>query len=262
MPHTYYQPRSYIQRHIFSRLLFLWLFLSLAACTTHNPQKSALPDRIFSSIALVSPRDIIEINTPDTKTERATEGAITGSAGAGLGGVLIGSAACGPYLYGLCVIGLGTAGLLAGGASGALYGFSGISSDVAEKLEQRMVILRQQRDVHSELVDMVISRVPEGMLAAPESAEVQAILTFEKVEFSKEQDQLSLKTQLRVTFAATKSRRKPEFGSRMFYCLSSPEELDAWLDNKSNTLDTAVDQCLALLAEEIEIVLRNHWAPA
>jgi hypothetical protein len=242
-------------------LLLSWLSLSLVACTTTSIQRSQLPQRTFSSIALISPKDIIEINTPDTKADRAAGGAITGSAGAGLGGILIGSAACGPYLYGLCVIGLGTMGLLAGGASGALYGFSGISSDDAEKLEQRMVILSQQRDVHSELVSMVISLAPEAMLAAPESAEVQAILTIEKVEFAREQDQLSLNTHLRLTFAATESRRKPEFGSRMFYCLSSPNELGSWLDTKSDTLDIAVNQCLAKFANEIQIVLRDHWTP-
>jgi hypothetical protein len=260
MPQFIYQPRPCFQRAILQRLFLCWLCLSLFACAAPKPQKSELPDRTFSSIALISPKDIIAINTPETRTDRGVKGATTGSASAGLGGVLIGAAACGPYLYGLCVVGLGTAGLVAGGTAGALYGFTGISGDMAKELEQRVVILNRQRDLPSELVNNVTSRVPATMLAQPEYAEVQAILTIEKIEFSREQGLAYLKTQVRLTFAATESQRKPEFGSRLFYSLTEEKDFDSWLDTDSNALDLAIDKCLTSLAEEIEVVLREHWA--
>lgn len=260
MPHFLFQQTPELQRDIFQRLFLSWFCLSLFACATPKVEKDELPDRTFSSIVLISPKDIIEINTPETRSDRVAEGAIAGSAGTGLAATLIGAAACGPYLYGLCVVGMGTAGLLAGGATGALYGFSGLPADVVKKLEQRMVELNQQRDLQSELVNKVTSRVPAAMLAQPDAAEVQAILTIEKIDFSHKKGQALLKTQVRLTFAATESQRKPEFGSRLFYSRSEQEDLDAWLEPDSSALNRALNECLASVAEEIETVLREHWA--
>ncbi|MEH6587908.1 MAG: hypothetical protein V7720_15210 [Halioglobus sp.] len=260
MPQFFYLPSHCFQPTIFQRLFLCWLCLSLFACATQEPQKSELPDRTFSSIALISPKDIIAINTPETRAGRSVEGATTGGASAGLGGVLIGAAVCGPYLYGLCVVGLGTAGLLAGGTAGALYGFTGISDDVAKELEQKAFKLNRQRDFQSELVNSVTSRVPAAMLAEPEYAEMQAIVTIEKIDFSREEGLAYLKVQVRLTFAATESQRKPEFGSRIFYSVTVQNDFDSWLNANSSSLDLAIDKCLKSIAEEIQAVLREHWA--
>ncbi len=242
-----------------NRALCTALCLSLLACTTQAPKQDTLPARTFASIALVSPTDIVRVDAPETKSERVLKGASAGGAGTGLAGVLVGAAACGPYLYGLCVIGLGTAGMLAGGVAGALYGFTGIGEDEANKLESRVTRINARENLQSLLVGDITSRVPAAMLASPETAAVQAVLTLEKVEFSGDHSDVYIETHVRLTFAATDSQRKPEYGSRLYYSQKHKGRLKAWLDADSPALQEAIRACMEDIAVEIETVLREHW---
>lgn len=238
------------------------LCFALSSCMTTSPEEQGLPNRTFSTITLVSPQDIASIETPETSSERFREGITTGSAGGSLGAMLVGAAACGPYLYGLCVAGLGAAGLLAGGAAGAMYGFTGISSDDAEKLSRKMATLNRRSDLQSELVAELRREVPAKMLAAPEAADVQAILTIEHLSFVKDKDEVYVEAFVRFQYATDGAEGRPEEGSQSFRGRSHRHPLDTWVEESHKELGLAVNECFERISEKISLVLVEHWRPA
>ena len=244
-----------------TRCIILSTSLIVVSCASSPPADPDLPQRTFSSIALVSPSDIVITQTPETRTEKFKEGVGTGSATGTLGGMLVGATACGPYLYGLCVLGLGAAGLLAGGTAGALYGFDGISGRDARELEERMTELNRQSDLQARLVTLVKARVPEAMFTAPQDAEVQAILTIESVEFVRKSKEVYLESHVRLTFALNENRRVPEMGSRTFDGRSKAADMEAWLDPGMEVLTAGMEQNLDDIADSVAETLKEHWSP-
>lgn len=241
-------------------LIVIFALIS-TACAPFNKQQDTLPNRTFSTVALVSPLDIVEVATPETGTERMLQGASVGSAGVGLGGMLVGAAACGPYLYGLCVVGIGMAGMMAGGIGGALYGFSGMSADDSMKLEQRMTVLMQERNLQSDLIAKLRAELPAAMLAEPDVADVQVIMSFERFEFSSVGDAVRMEAKVRLQYATDGSDQRPEEGFRSFKVRSGESQLDDWLAADNTALVDAIDECIDLAAHDMETLLRELWTP-
>jgi hypothetical protein len=246
-------------RQIIAGSLVIALITSLASCAS-----SALKPELevyFTSIALVSPQDVLDATQPRTRGDKAQEGAGKGLAAGTVGGAAVGALACGPFLYGLCVTALMGAGMLAGGATGALYGFSGFPKDVARKLEHNVEALSRQQDLQSSLVDHIRQQVPSEMLTEPETAEIQAVLVIENVEFIKAKGKVHLVSTVQVTFESTESRRVPQYGSRVFKGQSRDFELNNWLDTSSGDLEEAIRQSLLEVAGKIVTVLNDRWDP-
>ena len=244
---------------LISRTLFITLITSLVSCGSSSPK----PERVvyFSSIALVSPQDVLDATQPKTRGDRAQEGAGRGLVAGTAGGAAVGAIACGPFLYGLCVVALASAGMLAGTATGVLYGFTGFPQDVARKLERRVEALSREHDLQSALVDHIRLQVDPEMLVEPETAEIQAVLTIENVEFVKEKGRVQLVSTVRATFESTESRRVPEHGSRVFKGDSEEFELNDWLNNDSGDLREAINQSLLNAADKVAAVLNARWKP-
>ncbi len=237
----------------------LILAIALTSCSAPPPPQKSLGDRRFTSVALISPADILSVTAGDTRADRVKEGVGVGAASGSLGGMLVGAAACGPYLYGLCVMGLGAAGLLAGGAGGAIYGYTGISGSKAEGLAQRVSDIHSDRDLQTWLVDSVLQRLPPEMLAEPAAAEVQVVLTIEKIEFNKLEGKVHVETTVMAAFESTESRRVPEYGSRLFTGQSGGFRLEELLDQDSSSMKSAVDQSMLPTIDEIVEVLNARW---
>ena len=244
---------------LISRTLVITLIASLVSCGS----SSLKPERVvyFSSIALVSPQDVLDATQPKTRGDRAQEGAGKGLVAGTAGGAAVGALACGPFLYGLCLTAAAAAGMLAGGATGALYGFTGFPEDVARKLERSVEALSRQHDLQSALVDHIRLQVAPEMLAEPETAEIQAVLTIENVEFVKEEGRVHLVSTVRATFESTKSRRVPEHGSRVFKGDSGEFELNDLLNTDSGDLRESIRQSLLDAADKVVAVLNARWKP-
>jgi uncharacterized membrane protein len=238
------------------------ILLVLTSCTVPPPPRKELDTQTFSSIAIISPTDISNVASVGTRSEKMKEGVGIGVASGSLGGMLVGAAACGPYLYGLCVIGLGAAGIIAGGTSGAIYGFSGISDSAARDLKNKLEDLNHEKDLQALLTTHVKTLVPDEMLTEPEVADIQAILVIESIEFLKSEGEVYLETLVRLTFATTESRRVPEHGSRVFMGRSQSAEIDVRLDNDSDEIELAIKKSLNEIAIEIALVLTEHWSPS
>jgi uncharacterized membrane protein len=240
----------------------LTIVLVLTGCTTPPPPQKNLGKQTFSSIALMSPADILNVTTADPRSEKLAEGVGTGAASGSLGGMLVGAAACGPYLYGLCVIGLGTAGFIAGGTSGAIYGFSGISDSSAKELERRIESFNDENDLQAQLVTNVTGLVPNEVLSEPGLAEIQAIVTIENIQFLKSDGEVHIEILVRLTFGTRESRRVPELGSRTFIGSSKADDIDYWLESGSGEIESVIVRTLDEIAKKIAAALVEHWSPA
>jgi uncharacterized membrane protein len=236
--------------------------LSLTGCTTPPPPEKELANQKFSSIALISPADILSVTTADPRSDKLKQGVGTGVTSGSLGGMLVGAAACGPYLYGLCVIGIGAAGFIAGGASGAIYGFSGLSDSSARELEGRIEDINLENDLQTQLVEHVKELVPNEVLSEPALAEIQAIVAIEKIQFLKSAGEVHLEILVRLTFATRESRRVPELGSRDFTAHSKGDDIDHWLEAESSKLESVVAGILDEIARNMAEALVSHWSPA
>ena len=246
-------------RQVIAGYLVVAMTVTLASCGTSPPGPET--EVHFISIALVSPKEVIDASKPQTRGARAQEGAGKGLAAGTAGGAAVGAIACGPFLYGLCVMALASAGMLAGTATGAMYGFTGFPKEDAKKLERKLEALSREHDLQSALVEHIRQQVPAEMLAEPEQAEFQAVLTIENVEFIKEKGKVNLVSTIRVTFERTESRRVPEYGSRVFIGGSSEFKLENLLDNQSGDLESAIRESLLAVSRKIVTVLNDRWDP-
>ena len=242
-----------------TNFLILVLVLSTTACSSQAPKKEF--DRTFKNIALVSPRTVMDVVEIETRGERAQEGAGKGLAAGTIGGAAIGAIACGPFLYGLCVTALMSGGMLAGSATGVLYGLSGFPKDDARELEKQVEILSSKHDFSSTMVENISQQLPPEMIVDPEYAEIQAVLFIENMEFKKVSGGAQLLTTIRASFESTESRRVPQYGSRNFTGESSTYEVDEWLDIDSGQLEQAIRESLSTASEEIVELLNARWEP-
>ncbi len=243
----------------FIGFLVTLLIVSTTACSSPPPKKEF--ERNFKSIALVSPRTVMDVVEIETRGERAQEGAGKGFAAGTIGGAAIGAIACGPFLYGLCVTALMSGGMLAGSATGVLYGLSGFPKDDARELEKQVEILSSKHDFSSALVETISQRLPAEMIADPESAEIQAVLYIENIEFRKVSGGAQLLTTIGASFESTESRRVPQYGSRNFTGESSTYDVDEWLETDQGKLELAIRESLSSASVEIVELLNDRWVP-
>ena len=264
MPGTDSQPASRQQaggKDLIVRALAIATITSLLACSTAPPERAPSAEFRYRSIALVSPQDVLDATRPKTTSQKAQEGAGKGAIGGTLGGAALGAVACGPFLYGLCVSVLAGTGFLAGGATGMLYGFTGFSREVAKTLEQRVELLSSDHDLQSLLVDHIRQQVAPEMLAAPEVADVQAVLIIENIEFIKKGDKAFLLATVKASYQSTESRRVPEHGTRVFTGQSDKVEIGKLLDKDSDALRQAMRQSLLAVADQVVAAMNYRWEP-
>lgn len=136
----------------------------LPACVS-EPEKPRLQPRRFATIAIVSPVEFTKYISPESKTDKAMQGASAGSGTAGLRAMAVGALACGPFLYALCVSGAGLAAMAVGGLGGLMYGVTGISEEDLHVLDRKLHALEATGGQQNQLTDMLRERLPKQMLA-------------------------------------------------------------------------------------------------
>ena len=242
-------------RQPLATFLVISMIVMLGSCSSSQPQPE--PEVHFANIALISVREALDATQPQTRGDRTQEGVEKGGVAGAAGGVAVGAIACGPF-YSLCMM----AGLLAGSATGALYGFTGFPKNVAIELERNVEALSREHDLQSELVYHIRQQVAPEMLAEPDAAEIQAVLIIENLNFVTEGGKVHLVSTVRASFESTEPRRVPQYGSRVFKGQSGEFELKNWLDTSSGDLEEAVRQSLLDVSGKIVTVLNDRWKPA
>jgi len=236
------------------------LALIMAGCATKSPVPPYEP-RTFRSVAIVSPAEFITYVTPETRSQKAAEGAGTGAGVTGAGAMAAGALLCGPFFFGLCVAGLGLAGMAVGGVGGLAYAVTGISGDDVETLDSKLRETGESGDLQTQLTESVRSKLSEKMLATVAEAEVQAILSIHSMELRHSEEDFYLKLTARFEYARG-GGDESDGGYREIAARSTRHDLDYWLSADPAEMQNAVDECLEKLSTEISRRLNQRWSGA
>lgn len=231
----------------------------LVSCASNSIYNSIGGKPKFSTVAIVTPQSVVAIEGAETKSSKAAKGITYGSAGGAAGGAVVGALACGPYFYGVCIVGMSAAGMLAGGTAGAMYGFTGVSKEDSLYVLEEIEHLRHRRDFQTELAEGVIGGLPIEIVSTPEEADAQAITQVKSIEFI-EQDQGSvfMEVSAKVTIVFRHENSEYEQIDKNISVRSSTDKLDNWLAPGNDSFESAVNQCLDRLTEEMTVFVLNH----
>lgn len=238
-------------------VLLVCLMIITNGCTTDVP-KPRLQARTFTTLAIVSPGEFVDYITPETKGDKAMEGAEAGFSSGGLGAMAAGALACGPFLYGLCVVGLGLAGMAVGGVGGLAYGITGISADDVEILDRKLHELSAIENLQTNLAENLRGKLPPKMLAPLDAAEVQALVTVSKIEMRHSDDDLYLKVTARFEYARDASY-DPQGGYREIEGRSSRHALSYWKRADEAMMQAAWVECREKITSKMSQLLNEHW---
>jgi hypothetical protein len=215
----------------------------------------------FSTVAIVTPEDIVAIEAVESNFSTPVRGAAHGSAGGTIGGAMVGALACGPYLYGICVMGMGYAGMIVGGVGGALYGFSGVSEEDSLYIMEEMAHLNQHRDFQHELAAGVASKLPDGLVSTPLIADAQAITTINSIEFVQKKDTVYMEVTATVTIATQELEGESLEAKHELQVESKKADIDDWLRTGSRELEDSVNECLDELISDMTSVILEYHTP-
>ncbi len=241
-------------------VIVIGLALVVTGCAT-GARKPRLQPRSFNTIAIVSPAEFIRYIGPETASDKAIQGMSVGSGTVGLGAMAVGALACGPFLYGLCISGLALTGMAVGGVGGLVYGVTGISSDDAVVLDNKMRELDAGHDLQTELVQELRQQLPEAMLAPVEEAGVQAIVSITSLEFRRSDEDVYLKVTARFAYASDRDtdEENEDGGYREIQGRSERHPLEIWLDADIAQIESAMSQCREMITGDMAGLLLEYW---
>lgn len=232
------------------------VLLLLCSCATSSPEISSLPK--FDSIAIINASTFAELDRPERESERIEKGIKTGAVVGSLGGAVVGASACGPVLYGACVIGFGAYGFMAGTFTGVAYGhysFAGLSTTDIAYLDEVMSRLEHERNLGQELSKQLELRIPSDAMALPESADIQVVVRLEHIEFSRDsKDFIRSKFVASMVLAWQQGQGSATY-ARQFAAESPAEDIDELIADDGKRFAVEIDRCFAQLASEMSAVL-------
>jgi hypothetical protein len=239
------------------QVILLTVTLSVVcSCATDSGSKVDDVKVQFSTVAIVTPDNVVAIEGAETKFTRAVKGVTYGSAGGAVGGAMVGALACGPYFYGVCVVGMSAAGMLAGGTAGAMYGFTGVSKQDSLYILEEIENLRYHRDFQSELAEGVIRRLPMDIVSTPEEAAAQAIAHVKSIEFIEtDKGSVYMEINARVTIVSRRESASYEQIEKSIIVSSSVDQLENWLTPGSDKFESAVNECMEKITEEMATIV-------
>ncbi len=225
--------------------------LSLLSACARTPANEQEPfGTRYANVAVLTADELTGIGRAESFGDRAADGILPGVAAGSVVGAVMGAAACGPFLYAICVMYGIIWGSYAGMAGGALlYSFSGVSDIDALYVNEVLSRLDQERDFQQELVSKVTQALPSQVLASPGDAEAQVIARLDEIEFeqrSKYQIRISAKGSL--FFTERHGETTSLVDRREFRAESAYGELDHWLADDGRQLEAAIDACIRELS--------------
>jgi len=232
-------------------VVFLFLTIELTACvrvSTHDAQQHFT---IFI--------DATEGEHSALKAELSKEKTISGiGKGASTGGIA-GAAyglTCGPFAF-LCVPVLALGGSLVGGGVGATAGFTGLPENTAARLNEVLADIDKRRDFRQELLEKVVSLVPESDQASREEADFLATIKISRIELNQHRNnEISLLIRASLLTKQVKGQRlqSQTYGraSPKYYpCTMDKRDAEDWLKDDEDTFDQALTLCIRTLSESI-----------
>lgn len=209
----------------------------------------------FERVALIHADVFIAVGGVESHSDRAGKGAGYGSAAGVTGGALIGAMGCGPLLYGTCVVGIATVGMLAGAAGGALYGFSGMSEQDKLALSEALSRIGQNRNFQKDIREKLREEVPE-LWSPLESADLQVFARIISIELEQHTgDDIQLKTTGSLTFAWEDEKKGSIFSEITFEAISKEQDIDLWLADDGVKFEKEIDMAIHELSAQMALRL-------
>lgn len=240
-----------------SSLPVISLIAVSSACTyAVPPDANPLPP--FESVAIVSEGATEELKarfgvTPDNSSVGKGVGA---GAGAGALAAVGLSAACGPFFL-VCALGALPAGMMVGGAGGALVGAS-VDAQQKPPEEQLLVLdklfldIAQQRTIHLEIRDALEQKIPSEWLEDASSADALLQLSLSDARFTQNASgEYALTLQAIMSAQWNRNMRRLRNGKRVYHAASRSLPLEDWLQDNGNILNLAFDACVEDLVEQM-----------
>jgi|GEM_PF-5211892 len=233
----------------------LSLFLSSCAQTSRTITTGTPPQ--FENLALIASERLPGIERADSHIERAVEGIRPGATVGTMGGVVVGSAACGPWLFPICVLQFGLLGLLAGGvAGGALYSTTGLSEVDALYVNEALSRIDQERDFQQELIAHLELQLPPEIQSTPEQADVQVLAGLARINFiQRSRDEIQIEIFGLLAFSWEIENKHFATHTIGFKAGSKKEDIDTWLANDSKMFEVAIEEGIAELSSKMTSAL-------
>jgi hypothetical protein len=248
------------------RRLFLVLTTSLlllsTACTSTVPDRSP-PMPLITSVAVESKGPTRELKArfgiaPEDKIAQESLAAGTGAGmAAGAGWAL----ACGPWFF-VCAMATVPAGVLVGAAAG---GLTGAASDAhkmppdeqLQALDKLFADIYQQHTLHMEIRDSLEQQIPPDRLADASVSEALVQLSLSDVRFTRTfsgKYEWTLKSVMVVAWDRNASQTRHSY--KIYDYASQALKLDDWIKNDGEMLNTALDESVEGLAEQMAADIR------
>lgn len=202
----------------------------------------------------------------DTRGERARHGVFAGTLGgtAAGGAAAVASAAALGAAAPITLLLLIPAGTVAGVVGGGLHGFSGLSKEVAERVNAVLGELDARRDLRADLVAALERELAPEFQVVSDCADCPrvtvSIVRFAVEQYRGKQLSLELKTEMRVERrdAGARDLAVHRFGNRSE---SGKNDVHKWLAAEGAALDEAVSGCLGDAARRMREDLRRAMQP-
>jgi hypothetical protein len=226
--------------------------LVICSCVSQPPTSARVPP--FEDVAFVTAKDLPELTQLESETKFIENHMYAGAAVGTVGGAMIGAGACGPVLYGPCVVIMSWYGLVAG-TTGAtvlgLHNYSGLSETDSAYVEEILLRFESKRNIHSKLSEEVEGQVPVYLLDIPENADIQIVVRVSRINFIEDDNEL-IRTELYGTIILAWAQESGEQAYReIFSATATPKDIDDLIADDGRLLESAIDQCLSQLANQM-----------
>ena len=245
--------------HRTARLLALCIATLATGCAGVRPLER-LPDGDSLSIVVVAPSDgaPVKIRNRSVGQGMAT-GAPTGGVIGGLAGL-----SCGPLAF-LCVPVFAGVGAVTGTAGGAAIGAAGaLPPAKVARLRERLDGWRQSHDIVEELRTNVAERAGRRWNLNAPAPNWELRIEWQQFELTSTHSEL-----IGLTARAQASLRRLTDGAsppvavalKPIVYTAAPADIDIWLDDRSDFLDTVLANCNQQIAARVVSEISRHSAP-
>ena len=234
----------------------LVIAMLVCSCALEPSTSEKVPD--FESIAFVTPDNLPKITLTESESAAFGKQLQAGAALGTVGGAAVGAATCGPVFYGPCLAIMSWYGLVAGTTGGAilgLYSYTGLSDTDTAYITEVLSKIDANRNFHQDLSKRVEQAIPAELIATPEVADVQVVVRVSRIAFTEVERELVI-TQLHGTMVIAWAQDPGESTYRELFAAETPaRDIDELIANDGRLLESAIDECLMQLAEQMSLSL-------
>jgi len=222
--------------------LILFCFILTGCSSTPKIEYVEIPD--FKTVAIVKTEDLPSIEKLRDVQERTADAAGIGAASGGAAGLATGVLLCGTTrpLAGLCISGLGLAGILSGGAGGLIYGLgTAAEGKHADSINANLSKLEVKYALQQEMLSRLTTQVPADFTLPPGQADVivSPVLSGINVE-QPDEEYMYLRITGNLVFSWRQNGGEEYFGKAEFDYKSSTASVIEWNGNYGKMYDDAV----------------------